>query len=870
MNTNIRLLSNALCIMAALLMISTVCANNAEAVHKIITQNEIKPENHPLQFTTGKHVLGFTPNKAYLAAMDHVLSVEFLGTKGVAPKSDGNILSNKLNKALPMGKVQYENLWEGITLTYEATRDGITESTYQIAPKADVAKIRLKYNAPVELQKDGKLKIKFSKGYMTESAPVAWQEINGKKKPVEVAFRVEKGEVGFRAGQYDPKHALIIDPKYEWHTFYGTADFDHGFGIAVDGSGNVYVTGYSAAEWNGPGGTADVPKHANSGGGDIVVLKLNSSGEYQWHTFYGSSGYEWGYGIAVDGNGNVYVTGGSATGWNGPLAGSDVVEPKHAHSGGYDIVVLKLNSEGEYQWHTFYGGADGDFGDGIAVDGSGNVYVSGRSRALWNGPGGAADAPKHAHSGGRDMVVLKLNSEGGYQWHTFYESADDDLGYAIAVDGNGNVYVAGDSAATWNGPGGAADAPLHAHSGGGSDIVVLKLNCSGEYWWHTFYGSANSDIGNGIALDTNGDVYVTGYSYATWNGPGTGEGMAPKNAYSGFTDIVILKLDSSGTYKWHTFYGSSSGDQANAIALDSSGNVYIGGLSYITWNGPGSGEGIAPNHAHSGVNDIAVLKLDSSGAYKWHTFYGSASDDLANAIAVDGNGNIYVTGVSWNAWNGDGETAPKNNFSGSDRYDIFVLKISRQSYNVTAKAAGNGTGSMKSGPAGISYNYPGITTESAMFLAESDIVITATAGAGSTVSWTTCAAAGGTEAGNGTGNATCALSNLSDTKIVTATFSQFYSKITARAKGTGSGSVVSVPAGISYKYPKKKTDSGIYKNASTVKISAKAKVGSRVSWNKTCKKAGGTEKGNNTKTAVCTIKAAKSAAVTATFRKNRK
>ena len=148
------------------------------------------------------------------------------------------------------------------------------------------------------------------------------------------------------------------------------------------------------------------------------MLKLNSSGAYQWHTFYGSSGDDYGYGIAVDGSGNVYVTGNSDATWNGPWK-----IPLHAHSGGYDIFVLKLNSSGAYQWHTFYGSSRYDYGYGIAIDGSGNVYVTGYSLQ----PGRPADRTRSMPTAeATDIFVLKLNSSGAYQWHTFYGSSGDD------------------------------------------------------------------------------------------------------------------------------------------------------------------------------------------------------------------------------------------------------------------------------------------------------------------------------------------------------------------------------------------------------------------------------------------------------------
>jgi Beta-propeller repeat len=178
-------------------------------------------------------------------------------------------------KAPSLGRVLYQGLWEGISLTYGSTKDAITESTYHIAPGADVSRIPLRYNVPVQKQTDGSLKLAFNSGFMTESAPVAWQEIGGKRVPVEVSFRVSGGEVGFSVAKYDSNVPLTIDPMYLWHTFYGSSSVeDDGNGIAVDGSGNVYITGYSGATWDGPGPTS--PLNPYSGDYDIFVLKMSS------------------------------------------------------------------------------------------------------------------------------------------------------------------------------------------------------------------------------------------------------------------------------------------------------------------------------------------------------------------------------------------------------------------------------------------------------------------------------------------------------------------------------------------------------------------------------------------------------------------
>ena len=220
-------------------MISSVTGRTAERKDKsgVIslssTTNEIVSLSGPgaasnmLQFKAGGHVLGFQPNKAYLAGLDHALSIEFLGTPGVMPTAASSAATTgNMTSAPTLSTVLYQNLWEGISLTYESTKDGITESTYQIAPGGDISKIRLRYNVPVELQADGSLRFKFDKGYLIESSPVAWQEIGGKRVPVTVAFRLSDGEVGFRMDRYDPSYPLIIDPIYIWNSFFGPSSGD--------------------------------------------------------------------------------------------------------------------------------------------------------------------------------------------------------------------------------------------------------------------------------------------------------------------------------------------------------------------------------------------------------------------------------------------------------------------------------------------------------------------------------------------------------------------------------------------------------------------------------------------------------------------
>ncbi|MDD5307487.1 MAG: SBBP repeat-containing protein [Deltaproteobacteria bacterium] len=445
-----------------------------------------------------------------------------------------------------------------------------------------------------------------------------------------------------------------------WHTFYGSSGYDSSKSLAVDQSGNLYVTGYSNASWNGPSGEG--PLHPFSGGNDIFILKLSSSGTYEWHTFYGSVGDDSGLSLAVDGNGNLYVKGYSEASWNGP-SGESPLNIFSDSSGYFDIFVLKLSSSGAYKWHAFFETGDNNLCDSLAIDGRGDLYLTGFSAVSWTGPSG--QSPLHAFSGLIDILVLKLDSNGAYQWHTFFGSEAGDYGNSIAVDQSGDLYVTGESWLSWNGP--AGENPLHAISEN-MDIFVLKLSSSGAYQWHAFYGSDMEENVQSIAVDGKKNLYVTGFSNASWNGPG---GESPLHVFSdasGTMDVYILKLSSSGAYEWHTFYGSGS-DSGSSLALDGSGDLYVTGDSKISWAGP---NGESPLNAFSGYWDIMVLKLDSNGSYKRHALYGSDNQDNGISIAVDGKGSVYVAGESWSSWNGPHGESPLHAYQGSG--DIVVLK----------------------------------------------------------------------------------------------------------------------------------------------------------------------------------------------------
>jgi len=528
-----------------------------------------------------------------------------------------------------------------------------------------VDEIRLRYNVPVKVDGSGNLVLSFSTGEMKETRPVAWQEVGGKRVAVEAGYRLLGAqEAGFTVGPYDPRYLLVIDPVLTWNTFLGGTGNDVPYGIAVDTKGNIDVTGYSTASWGTPvirsftvtggqdafvaqlnnsgvlqwntflGGTGTddgygiavdssdniyltgwstatwgSPVRDFTGGQDAFVAKLNNSGALQWNTFLGGDGTDAGYGVAVDSSDNIYLTGWSDTTWGSPV---------RDFTGGQDAFVAKLNNSGALQWNTFLGGTGiWNVGYGIAVDSSGNIYLTGWSDTTWG-------SPVRDFSGIYAAFVAKLDKNGVLQWNSFLNGTGVSHSYGIAVDSSGNTYVTGDSTGTWG-----EDSPVMAFSGS-QDAFVAKLDGSGNLLWYTFLGTGTSE-GYGIAMDPSGNICVTGDSSWTWGSPG--------RAYTGFQDAFVAKLDGSGNLLGNAFLGGTMGeDYGSGIAVDKNGNVYAAGWSDRTW-----GDSPSPVRAYSAALDAFVaatqaiaLQLMSLSVSPASGTYGGGAVDLSATLTSYG------------------------------------------------------------------------------------------------------------------------------------------------------------------------------------------------------------------------------------------
>jgi hypothetical protein len=564
-----------------------------------------------LERTAGDHIIGFGAQAIVVGSRDHALRLEFVGSLGASPECSESGSPAAL-KAPALGTVIYRNLWPGITLTYQGEKNGMAKSVWTVAPGAPLESIRVRANVPLRADRLGNLVYAFSSGRMTESKPVAWQEIEGKRVPVDVSYRLTgEREFGFEAAACDSRYPLVIDPILSWNTFLGGAGDDSANAIWLDLSGNIYIVGYSNATWG-------TPIRAYAGNNyDAFVAKLSPNGTLLWNTFLGGQMNDYGYAIGLDASGNIYVSGQSNMTWESPI---------RAFSTSPDAFVAKLNSSGTLVWNTFLGGAGSDYNDSMAVDPGGNCYAVGASNASWGTPVNPFNA---IPAGYNDWSIAKVDNNGYLQWNTFLGGTASDIAFGVALDLSGGVYVAGQSRASWG-------TPISAYTGG-ADIAVARINASdAALQWNTFFGQAGEDYAYGISVSPEGILLVAGQSDATWG--------TPINSYAGgVSDGFIMALEFTGAFLGHTFIGGPGMDGCTSVSGNRAGQIYIGGYSTATWGRPDKPYG-------GGSSDGFVVRLGATGNFQALTFLGGGGSDGANALAVGKNRDFYVAGSSDATW----------------------------------------------------------------------------------------------------------------------------------------------------------------------------------------------------------------------------
>ena len=580
--------------------------------------------------------------------------------------------------------VAYLDVYEGIDLFTWSKGNGL-KYEFHVEPGANPSQIQVSYEGinGLWLDSDGALHIQTEVGEVTDDAPYIYQEIDGER--VEVAGQfvlVDADTYSFRLrGNYDANAELVIDPIMMWSTYLGGTLIDNGHDVIADASGNLLLTGYTrSTNWvSGPdtalGGQSDafVAKVSPAGallwstyvGGDYTdggygitvessgnpiitgernndafVTKLSSSGAHVWTELLGTgAGTDYGTDIALDSSGNLLVTGyTSSSGW--VSGGFDTVL-----SGTNDAFVAKLSPTGTHLWSTYVGGTSSDSGSGIAVDGSGDVMVTGATSSS----GWTVGGYDTSYGGNVDAFVAKLSSTGGHLWSTYLGGLLGDRCYSVVADGSGNPVVTGETGSS----GWASGGYDTSYNGGSFDAFVAKLSGTGGFLWSTYLGGFGNDFGYGIAVDGSGNPVVTGETHSSgW----TSEAF--NISYTGGAcDAFVVKLSETGGHQWSTYLGGAGDDLGNCITVDSSGNLIITGVTGssgwisggfdTSYNG-GDSDAFLVRISEPGPDKVGVRRdrmsyLDVDGSSIWST-----PEDVFFGFGIAGDE------VAVGDWNGDG------------------------------------------------------------------------------------------------------------------------------------------------------------------------------------------------------------------------
>jgi len=393
---------------------------------------------------------------------------------------------------------------------------------------------------------------------------------------------------------------IVRKELFEYYNTWGGINLDEGHDMAIDSSNNVYVVGKTAS--------------FTVGGYDIFLVKYNSSGVQEWNRTWGEANNDEGYGIALDSTGNIYVVG-----INVVTVGTD-----------NDMVLVKYNSFGVQQWNRTWGGGSDERGYDVAVDDSGNIFVTGITVSF--GPGECG------------TFLVKYNSSGTQQWNRTWGGTYREYGNAIALSSSGNIYLAG-STGSYGPP--------------NTNLFLVKFNSSGDWQWSQFWGGGAIEGASDIVVDLQENIYVAGST----------------NSFgSGGYDTVLIKYNSSGTQLWNRTWGGTLDDNLASIVLDSLGNIYLTG-STRSYGAEGK--------------DVLLMKYNNTGTLQWNRTWGGSLDDQGNAIGLDSYEDLFVAGYteSFGAVNKDmvlikfDNNAPIITVNSPIQFDYFG--ISAPTFNIT-------------------------------------------------------------------------------------------------------------------------------------------------------------------------------------------
>ncbi len=574
-----------------------------------------------------------------------VLRMQLVGAKEINPIAlepiaakvnylVGNTPENWQKNVSCYSKIKYKNVYPNIDMLYYGNQNTL-EYDLILNPGGKLKDIKLYFQGAHDLNLDqqGNLVISLTQSKIYKHKPVVYQEINGHKELVECSYIIGKNnQVQFEVPSYDTNNTLVIDPVLTFSTYFGGTFTDEALAITTDFSDNIYIAGTA--------GFTDFPIIGNINqqkSGTAFLLKLDSNNNLLYSTYFGGSGIDTITSLASDKLGNIYLTGETFS------DDFPIVNAFQSKSNkGSDAFISKISPDGsQILYSSYLGGNGNDIGNSITLDSLGNIYIVGSTFSndfpLLN----ALQPNFTSKRNTRDGFITKLNALGNsLVYSTYLGGDDDDVARKIVVDSNGNAYVTGFTSST-NFPATALLAGTQVQQ---KDIFLTKINPeASKFVYSVYFGGSEDDEANSLVIDSLGNVYLTGITKSA-NFP---LNKAIQANYNGNQDGFITKLNQQGnSISFSTFLGGQGFDEINDIIMDKDKNIYLAG-STTSSDFPvlNAFQSILQAQNSDSSQDSFVTKINTdTNSVVFSTYFGGDDNDKANAIGLNSKGDIYLAG----------------------------------------------------------------------------------------------------------------------------------------------------------------------------------------------------------------------------------
>jgi hypothetical protein len=440
--------------------------------------------------------------------------------------------------------------------------------------------------------------------------------------------------------------------QLEWSTYFGGSGMDYIRDIAYDYNGNIYITGNTASS-----SSISTNGTSLSGAVDAFVAKFDTAGVLKWATYIGGNGVDYGYGIACNQNGDVYITGHTTS--SSGIAGSDAFQIKL--NGIYDGFIVCYDSTGNKKWGSYIGGSGSDYAYALCIDDLSNIYISGQTSS--SDSIATSGSYQSSYSGMNDGFIIKLDMNGNNVWGTYFGGADADYLKALSWHPNGYICLAGQTSSSSGITYGIGNQSIYS---GDQDAFLCVFNLDGIISWSTYYGGYYPESAANICVDNNGVIYISGSTYSS-------NGISTSNAYqANYTlngDVFLASFDILGNINWATYFGGNEFETGYSLSVNKAGEIYMTGYTASTTSIATTGSLQETNY---GFNDAFISKFETNGNLISATYFGGPDQEYAYSSCIIDD-DIYFCGYTTSSSGISTSASHQQNYGGF--YDGFLTKL---------------------------------------------------------------------------------------------------------------------------------------------------------------------------------------------------